>query len=398
MEDYKIWPFAQRIDEIKKNLTTGVEKKKQQLKQSIQQKGYEFLQKVKNSSKSHEEKQNLINRLYEKQDEALLDVDEKSKKAVKEYVRLIDKSDPTEYYKDFIRNICNEKEKSKAAEILPYLKSYTEALFSKGMIELEDLAPMIYLKYRIYGMDEKIPVKHIIIDEAQDFSAFQIYVLRKIIKDSSFTILGDLCQGIHSYRGVHSWEDIRENVFEEKDCTILTLEKSYRTTVEIMEAANRVIDHLHNDRLTKGQPVIRHGEKVKLLQKKDFTQIVDQTKRIIRDEMGDQFQSAAIICKTLDECRKMYDSLKKDIKDIHIITGKESEYKSGMVIVPSYLSKGLEFDIVIIANANSTHYRDEELDTKLLYVSMTRPLHKLFVLYEGELSPLLDEVANHADP
>ncbi len=391
--EYQRWPFAQRIDEIKKHLTTGLEKKKQQMKAEIQHKGFDFLQKVKSSTKSQEEKQSLIQRLYQRQEEAIAELEQRAKKAVREYVRLIEKPDPTEYYKDCIQTIVEDASpQDDFYTLLPFLKEASEELFRKGLIELEDLAPMIYLKYRIYGMDEKIPVKHIIIDEAQDFSAFQIYVLRKIIKDSSFTILGDLCQGIHSYRGVHSWDDIRENVFEEKDCEILMLEKSYRTTVEIMEAANRVIDHLHQDNIPKGQPVIRHGEPVKILEQKNTQQIVQKIKDILRTEMGAQFKSAAVICKTLEECQKIYDAVRKELQDIHMITGKEDEYKSGLVIVPSYLSKGLEFDIVILSNANSTHYQEDELDIKLLYVSMTRPLHKLFILYEGELSPLLNEI------
>jgi DNA helicase-2/ATP-dependent DNA helicase PcrA len=86
--------------------------------------------------------------------------------------------------------------------------------------------------------------------------------------------------------------------------------------------------------------------------------------------------------------------LKNSVKNLHVITGKEKEYKSGIVIVPSYLSKGLEFDIVIIANANSYNYRINELDIKLLYVSMTRPLHKLFIFYTGELSPALGGISD----
>ncbi len=395
--EYQRWPFAQRIGEIKKHLTTGLAKKKQKMKAEIQQKGYEFLQKIKNSGKDPDEKQALIQRLYQRQEEAILELEQKAKKAVKEYVRLIEKPDPAEYYKDCIKTIVEDASGQEEYDaLLPFLKETSEKLFSKGFIELEDLAPMIYLKYRIYGMDEKIPVKHIIIDEAQDFSAFQIYVLRKIIKDSSFTILGDLCQGIHSYRGVHSWQDIQQNVFEEKDCEILMLEKSYRTTVEIMGAANRVIDHLHQENIPKGQPVIRHGEQVKILEQKNLQGIVQKVKQILRCEIGEQFKSAAVICKTLDECQKVYDAVSREIPGIHMITGKEDEYKSGLVIVPSYLSKGLEFDIVIISNANSTHYQEDELDIKLLYVSMTRPLHKLFILYEGELSPLLQEVKDVA--
>lgn len=397
IEEYQRWPFAMRVNEIKKHLNRGVELKVQQVKEDIQQKAYDFLQKIKRSNKSEGEKKNLIERLYQKREETINELEEKSKRAVREYVGQIEKVNPFEYYKDFIDSLPEVfSESNEYHSLLPFIREYSMSLFSKGFIELEDLAPMIYLKYRIHGMDEKIPVRHIIIDEAQDFSAFQIYVLVKIIKDSSFTILGDLCQGIHSYRGVRSWEDIRENVFAEKDCTILTLEKSYRTTVEIMEAANLVIDHLKDKNLAKGHPVIRHGEKVKLIRKDNFQSIATETAGIIRNETGKQFRSAAVICKTLDECRRMYEILKKDIPDINVITGKESEYKSGIVILPSYLSKGLEFDIVVISNVSSTHYTEDELDIKLLYVSMTRPLHKLFLLYEGELSPVLAEVAEVA--
>jgi len=391
--EYKRWPFAQRIDEIKKHLTTGLMKKKQLLKEDIQQKGYDFLQKIKNSSKDTGKKQSLIQRLFQRQEEAIQQLNNKAKKAVKDYVRLIDKPNPAAYYKDCIKTIVEDTSpQEEYYSLLPYLKEYSEKLFSKGIFELEDLAPMIYLKYRIYGMDEKIPVKHIIIDEAQDFSAFQIYVLRKIIRDSSFTILGDLCQGIHSYRGVHSWEDIQENVFEEKDCEILMLEKSYRTTVEIMEAANRVLDHLNQDNIPKGHPVIRHGEPVHIIKQQDSKGLTQSIIHILKTQISEQFKSAAVICKNLDECQQVYDAIYKDIRGVHVITGKEEEYKSGIVIVPSYLSKGLEFDIVIIANANSINYCENEQDIKLLYVSMTRPLHKLFVLYEEELSPLLNGV------
>lgn len=395
--EYQRWPFAQRIDEIKKHLTTGLEKKKQALMDEIQQKGYDFLLKIKNSNKPPQEKQSLIQRLYQRQEEAIQDLEQKAKKAVKEYVKLIEKPDPAEYYRDCIKNILEVVSPDRDYyPLLPLLKETSEKLFGKGFIELEDLAPMIYLKYRIYGMDEKIPVKHIIIDEAQDFSAFQIYVLRKIIRDSSFTILGDLCQGIHSYRGVHSWEDISQNVFEEKDCEILTLEKSYRTTVEIMKAANRVLDHLQQENIPKGNPVIRHGDKVCIVEQKNLAEAVKTIRHLIDTQIGDRFKSCAIICKTPEECKKLYDAISRDIPGIHMITGKEDEYKGGLVIVPSYLSKGLEFDIVILSNANSTHYREDELDIKLLYVSMTRPLHKLYILYEGELSPLLTEVKAEA--
>ena len=101
------------------------------------------------------------------------------------------------------------------------------------------------------------------------------------------------------------------------------------------------------------------------------------------------YKTIAIICKTMEECQIFSPLLNKVIKDIYIITGNEKEYRSGVVLVPSYLSKGLEFDAVFIANANSINYKDNDLDTKLLYVSMTRPLHQLIIYYHDELTQLL---------
>jgi DNA helicase-2/ATP-dependent DNA helicase PcrA len=106
----------------------------------------------------------------------------------------------------------------------------------------------------------------------------------------------------------------------------------------------------------------------------------------------ENFKSIAIICKTAEECSRVHSLFKKGKNSPYIITGKEKEYKSGVVIVPSYLAKGLEFDAVFVANADDKTYTADELDVKLLYVAMTRPLHRLCIYYENVLTPLLSEV------
>ncbi len=270
-----------------------------------------------------------------------------------------------------------------------FLNYISEVLPEKSFIPREDFAPLIYLKFRIYGLDEKIPVRHIVIDEAQDFSIFQLYVLKQIIKDSSFTILGDLCQGIHSYRGLRDWEDVSTYVFKGQKSRFLTLKTSYRTTVEIIETANNVIRKLKDFKLAEARPVIRHGEKVSVEKRNSEKEIASEIEKKIHGFRQDGFKSIAIICKTLDECKVMRNLLSKFGNELQVITGKESEYRSGLVIVPSFLAKGLEFDAVIIANAGAEQYREEELDIKLLYVAMTRALHKLVIYYTGRLSPLL---------
>jgi DNA helicase-2/ATP-dependent DNA helicase PcrA len=180
-----------------------------------------------------------------------------------------------------------------------------------------------------------------------------------------------------------------ENAFADSRIQYLTLEQSYRTTVEIMEAANKVIDKLHDENLVKAKPVIRHGEVVKVLVKDSIKEIVGDIDKKIKEIIKENFRSVAVICKTMDECQKIYSYLKKAKYTPYVITGKEKEYKSGVVILPSYLAKGLEFDAVMIANANKDEYKENELDIKLLYVSMTRPLHKLYIYSEGEPSTLL---------
>jgi DNA helicase-2/ATP-dependent DNA helicase PcrA len=191
-----------------------------------------------------------------------------SKTAVKDYIKNISKLNPYEYYKELIcdkdlfRSVSSAI-KNVSFEILEYTRNYTESILNSGYVDVEDLAPIIYLKYKIHDIEEKISVKHIVIDEAQDFSPFQFYVLKKIIKDSSFTILGDLCQGINSYRGTSNWNDVKSMAFEGADCDIVTLETSYRTTVEIMNSANKVIKKLNDTNLVLGKPVIRHGEEQK---------------------------------------------------------------------------------------------------------------------------------------
>ncbi|QNU66835.1 AAA family ATPase [Ruminiclostridium herbifermentans] len=390
---YAMWPIAQRMNEIKKSITTRLKASKQDFISQIEFECDRKIAKIRASKIDEKEKQELVIKAFEKRDRVIGKIEKVTKTLVKEYLDTLPKISPYQYYIDLMKNadtFDSIASKYIDKEVCKFTREYTLSVLNNKMLELEDLAPIIYLKYKIYGMDEKIPVKHIVIDEAQDFSAFQFFVLKKIVKDSSFTILGDLCQGIHSYRGVRSWEEIVENVFEGKKCEYLTLEQSYRTTIEIMDAANNVIDKLQNSELLKGKPVIRHGEPVEIISKSDIDETAKDICQKIIESKAKGHKTIAVICKTSEECELFLPLLKRADKDITVITGNEKEYKSGIVIVPSYLSKGLEFDVVLISNANRHNYTENELDVKLLYVAMTRPLHKLLIYYVGEKTKLLD--------
>lgn len=394
IKEYRKHPIVKRIDEIKKHLQNRLKAQKEFLAEDVQGKCDRYIAKVKRAMEPSDQRQQLIINAIDKKNEVLGKLQEYSKTAVKNYIAKISKTNPLQYYRDFLENkelydsIVLQRTDAATAE---FLRTYTLEVLNSGTVDLEDIAPIMYLKFKIYGVDEKIPVRHIVIDEAQDFSVFQIYTLKHIIKDSSFTILGDLSQGIHNYRGIKDWKDINRFVFEEKS-DMLTLEQSYRTSVEIMEAANKVIATLQDEKLIPAQPVIRHGDPVLVMEKESKKAVAEDIMEKIRVLKKEGLKSVAIICKTAKECEEMQTHFKKGKDSPYVITGKEKEYKSGFLIVPSYLAKGLEFDAVFVADGSADNYTTSELDTKLMYVALTRPLHKLYIYHIGEKSALLADV------
>ncbi|MDP4092128.1 MAG: RNA polymerase recycling motor HelD [Bacillota bacterium] len=395
IEAYKQFPFAWRINEIKKYMSNRLKVQKDAIINQLQDDCDKKILTLKLTMKDSDERQKLIIEAIDKKNRITGNIEKYSKRAVGDYISKISRLSPFEYYKDFVgsEDIFNKAVADRAdQELCDFLREYTSRTLTAGYVEIEDIAPITYLKFKIYGMDEKLPVRHIIIDEAQDFSAFQIYVLKKIVKDSSFTLLGDLCQGIHSYRGIRDWKDVTEEVFDDRRSRFLTLVQSYRTTIEIMEAANKVIGKIPGRNFVTAEPVVRHGDKVNIIRKDNFKDIADHIAGYIGQLKKDGYKSAAVICKTLAQCMKMLALLLKYDDSIYLVTGKEEVYKGGIVVVPAHLSKGLEFDAVMVADADSKTYGINELDAKLLYVAMTRPLHKLGLYFHGEPSPLIEDL------
>jgi len=400
LKEYSRLPIVKRLDELKKHMNNRLKVRKEAIIEEIEQSCIRQIDRIKSTIEESEERQNLIISIIDNKNELVGKIEANSKKAVNEYIKRISKLNPFEYYKDFLQNYLTDldlSEKGISSNLIEFMVDRSFGIFKKGYVEIEDLAPIIYLKYKIHGIDEKIPVRHIVIDEAQDFSPFQILVIRKIIKDSFFTILGDLAQGIHSYRGTRDWEEIKEKVFEGKPCELLILEQSYRTTIEIMNAANSVLNNMKTRNFPMGKPVIRHGRPVVISEKDNLMDICNQIRKDMDEIKCEGYKSIAIICKTLDECREIYSYLKGSKYKPKLIKGNEKEYDSNIVILPSYLSKGLEFDVVFIVDCSQVNYGENEMDIKLLYVAMTRPLHRLYIYYTGEMSPLLQQCKTQAN-
>jgi DNA helicase-2/ATP-dependent DNA helicase PcrA len=390
--DYCHWPFYQRIEQLKKHFRKRLKEQKDLKIEKLQTRCNLEIARVKMTKPDTEARQQWIVRTIESKERLVGEIQDFAAQGVKDYFKQLTPVKVLQYYKNLFADagLFHQLVGDKIApEVAEYLREATLKNLDAGWVEYEDLAPLVYLQYLCYGWGERFKVKHMVIDEAQDFSVFQFYVLKNIVKDSTFTILGDLSQGIHSYRGVKDWQQLREQVFGVDRCELLTLEQSYRTTVEIVEAANRVIKHLREFEPVLAKPVIRHGEAVEIIGLDSFDAVAQALGEKIKVLQGEAYKSFAVICKNNEEATLLHGHLKAGGVQAVLIGGKEEEYSSGVIVVPSYLAKGLEFDVTIIANANQENYREEELDIKLLYVAMTRPLHQLIIYYHGELTSLL---------
>lgn len=393
LSDYKNLPLLKRINEIKKTLINTLKKKKNPTIKEVQLSYDKKIDDAREAMEDSPERRQLIIDLADARDSLIEKIKKESKTLVKDYTSKILFSSPLEYYMNLLTNknlFHRLARKYLDEDMAEQVRTETLNNLNENLIEIEDLAPLMYLKYMISGLDEKLTVRHVVIDEAQDFSVFQLFVLKKLIGGNSFTILGDLCQGIYSYRGINDWMSASESIFGKDNFSMLTLEQSYRTTIEIMDAANRVIQSLGDPKLPPSKPVIRHGEEVKITERSNYKEVANEIKEKLSRLSQEGFKSAAIICKTLEECKQIKNELESLKLDIKIITGNEDEYSGGMVIIPSYLVKGLEFDVVIIANASQEAYSSDPLDVKLLYIAMTRPLHRLYIYSVGPKAKMLE--------
>ena len=389
--EYSNLPFCRRMEEIAKHLKSAVTMRSGQILKDIEEERDYKIAKIKMDEQNEQIRLSLIRDAYKEAEDLSKEVTKNVKKNVQKYISSTNKVlEPMKYYKEFMDVYIDTLAKGRISdEEIKYIKtSFTDAQ-RKGKIEMEDLAPLMYIKYMVHGIKTKFELKHIVIDEAQDFSEFQFYIFKKIVKSNSLTILGDLAQGIYFYQGTNNWQKTMSIVFGDGiDPTYLTLKKTYRTTEEIMNVANKVISHIM-DKLNcpPGEPVMKNGAPVIVKHFENEEKMVEQIKERLKEYKEKGFSNIALICKTVEDCIKLKEQLQDE--EIHIISSKDSEYSGGINIVPSYLSKGLEFDAVIITNADVHNYTDSEVDTKLLYVCITRAMNTLEIYHIDELTKLL---------
>lgn len=376
---YKMYNFNTRVNEIEKNLVSALKKKSVQIIEDIKAERSKKIEDLIGSERI---------KVYDEYDKAIKMLEKDCKKIVKTYLNQIPKKDCVKYYKEFIDEYLQDSN-----EVMTYLKQNTSKNLQKNEISFEDLAPLMYIQFKLFGIKEKCRIKHVVIDEAQDYGEFQFDVLKTILNSNSMTILGDIAQGVHYYRGIENWKRFIDIEFKDIKTTYTTLNKTYRTTKEIMNLANIVINKLpeyEKEFIVLGDPVVDRKNSIRIKENNGIDELVEDINDRIEEYLRSGYKSIAIIGKDMNECELIEKKISKVRSDVKLIKGKDSEYNSGISIVPSYLAKGLEFDCVMISNANEKKYTDNSLDIKLLYVTITRAMSKLDIFYTGKITRLLN--------
>ena len=262
------------------------------------------------------------------------------------------------------------------------IKEITLSSLNNNEVKYEDITPIIYIRAALEGFRTYGNMKHVLVDECQDYSPLFYEIVKKSFPNASLTIMGDLNQRIDKHSNVKS-RDAITNVFNDIKTVVLT--KSYRSTANITNFTKDILD-THEPI----EAVDRIGENPTIyLVNNNLNERISE--KII--EMQNKcYKSIAIICKNKESCEKLYSSLKSIGTDVNLIVSDKCEFKIGINIISSYIAKGLEFDGVILADGEN--YLSNE-DKHLFYTACTRALHELHIFTNTSLEEILPKDSSY---
>lgn len=253
--------------------------------------------------------------------------------------------------------------------------------------DVYDLAALAYLYKRVKEIELVREASHVVIDEAQDFGMMVYSVLKFCMRNCTFTIMGDVSQNIHYGYGLNDWEALRKLFLTGPYDSFELLRKSYRNTIEISNFAMRILQH-GNFPIYPVEPIIRHGKDVTMAQLSDDKELYRYTAEQVKHWQKEGLETIAIVCRDEKEAEKIKKKLGKKLS----VTDDDlenTEFGSGVMILPVAYTKGLEFDAVLLFDPSREKYPSDDAHVKLLYVAATRALHELAVLYKDILTGLI---------
>lgn len=367
-KDYKRLPLKRRLEKLKQRILYVIEPYEKTLVDKAVKEMEEFGEyldkdEIVKRSKSlvNRDINSIINEVKEKTKFDLMDCYKAFYEDLEDFLKMVN----IKYDNESIREI----------------KRYTLENLRAKKINYEDQIALLFIKGAVGDIPKTEEVTYVIIDEAQDYSPLQYEIFNQLFNKTNKTILGDISQSINPYMNVESYNNV-VNILKPEDTSIINLTKSYRSTMEITKFSRKILNEEIHD-----EYVERSGEWPKLT---GFLDEEDINKRIVEEVKAYKSEgqnSIGIITKNVDEAQRVYNYLRDRI-NVKMIVSEDDEYVNDILIIPAYLAKGLEFDVVMIYNASDLRYKDEE-DRLLLYTACTRALHVLNIFYLRNVSSLL---------
>lgn len=257
---------------------------------------------------------------------------------------------------------------------------------SQGRLPYEDATPFLYLMEAVCGFQTNGAVRHVIIDEAQDYSPFQLAYLKRLFPRCRMTALGDLNQAIYSHASAYSEIDPIADLYGPEQTEVIRLHRSYRSTRELVEFTRGIVSG--GDAI---EPFTRSGAKPRVIKVSDRGSLHSLLAAEIDRLLGEGYASIAIIAKTASESKLAHQALAPQLQvPLGLITKHSPTFESGVLVIPSYLAKGVEFDAVLIYDG-SRHQYGHENERKLFYTACTRAMHDLCIFSLGELTAFVGE-------
>lgn len=334
-------------------------------------KHYEYMPLFRRSEKI---KRIILSKIKDKRDEKVWELNEelrKEKEKLTPEELLIEENNLEFRRKLRIREIVKEVMDSRAKldrwiSREDVLDIYDRFNGNKKEYTINDLAPILYLAIKLEGKKATKDYRHVVIDEAQDYSPLQFKVVRELTGTKYFTVVGDVNQRLIKYSDLAPMMELGK-IFDDVNPEIYNLNKSYRSTYEIMEYANKYLDE---DRII---PIVRHGKPVEEIEFHNNEELSESIIESLKEFSNEGLESIAIITRDKEELERVYNLISNKV---HLVKFDNEDvlYKGGNVIIPSYFAKGLEFDGVIIVDNGSSKDENEDL---IKYIMSTRVLHRL---------------------
>ena len=260
-----------------------------------------------------------------------------------------------------------------------------EASSDSYTCDTSDLAALSYLD----GLFNRIPksgFRHVVVDEGQDVTPLEYFLLSKNSSNQSFTILGDLAQSVIPHRGIMSWAEI-SRLFPKERIQRMNVNISYRSTNELTVFQNKILGRMQYGG-PRAIPIGRHGEEPQFIRSKTYEDMLIAILNDIKSLQSKGVKSIAVLCKTKRESQRLVEQLKE--RGINLMRlDEDSETDSNVFVASAHQVKGLEFDAVLLCNARDYNYPDTWTNNRLLYLAVTRAAKYLHIHWFGNLATVL---------